>query len=168
MTSDEVHGPIVALGEGRFRLSLGDNERGGLLRFLEELRRLLNGDVTDDLRTRRLFPTAYHDDPEADAEYQRLMQDELMQSRLAAISSTEELLRAPVDDVFDESALLQMMKVINGLRLVLGTLLDVGEDDHPDIDDDTDDEPVSDQHFFFGYLGWLLDWIVAVLAEEPS
>ena len=41
--------------------------------------------TTDDPSVRRLFPTAYHEDPERDREYQQLVRDELLERRLAAL-----------------------------------------------------------------------------------
>lgn len=153
-------GPLVPLGGGRYRLGLGEDERSALTRFLTELESLL-GDP-GDARLRRLFPTAYHDDPARDAEYQRLMRDELLQSRAASFAAARELLASDPDTEFDEGRVHEMVKVLNGLRLVLGTLLDVGEDD----DDPGDDDPNAHQLQLYGYLGWLLDWFVSVLADE--
>ena len=41
--------------------------------------------TTVDASLRRLFPTAYHNDAKKDAEYQRLMREELLASRLSSI-----------------------------------------------------------------------------------
>jgi hypothetical protein len=55
------------------------------------------------------------------------------------------------------------MLTVNSLRLVLGTLLDVTEDDaEPELDED---DPVSAQWNLYGWLGWLLEWIVE--AQTP-
>ena len=45
-------------------------------------------------RIRRLFPTAYPDDPERDAEYQRFMREELVASHLGAIDRVERTLES--------------------------------------------------------------------------
>ena len=63
----------------------------------------------------------------------------------------------------DEAALLGWMQCINGVRLVLGTLLDVSEEDDLHRLDE------SDPHFaeaaLYGYLSGLLEEIVQVLSR---
>jgi hypothetical protein len=54
------------------------------------------------------------------------------------------------------------MMVLNNLRLILGTLLDVNEDD--DEPDETD--PLYGQWQLYGYLGWLLEWVISSLTGE--
>ena len=71
---------------------------------------------------RRLFPTAYHDDPERDREYQQLVRDELLERRLAALATVEATAAA---DELDEEQLTGWLTALNDLRLVLGTRLDV-------------------------------------------
>jgi hypothetical protein len=55
------------------------------------------------------------------------------------------------------------MMVLNSLRLVLGTLLGVSEDE--DTDDIEDDDPTFGQAQLYGYLGWLLEWTVDTLSN---
>ena len=58
--------------------------------------------TTDDPSVRRLFPTAYHEDPERDREYQQLVRDELLERRLAALATVEATAEA---DELDEEEL---------------------------------------------------------------
>src|SRR5215467_14246643 len=74
---------------GTYRVDLPPPERDVLARLLPQLRQLVSGEGDDDGRSRRLFPTAYAQDAEADADYQRLMREELVASRLAAIETVE-------------------------------------------------------------------------------
>ncbi len=80
-----------------FVINLRDDERELIARLIGELRELLlaNDPLSEPL-LRRLFPPAYHlaDDAEADAEYQRLMREELVASRLAAIEEADRLLNS--------------------------------------------------------------------------
>jgi hypothetical protein len=125
---------------------------------MDELRDLLCTAPPDDARLVRLFPTAYHDDPERDAEYQRLMRDELVSSRLEALGTVERAL----DSVeLDEAELYGFMQSLNAVRLVLGTLLDIGEDDDPELVRDTD--PLAPELHLYHYLSWLLDATVRAL-----
>ncbi len=153
-------GPVEALGEGNFRINLTEDERTTLLSFVDQLEEVLAAEHSDP-RLRRLFPVAYHQDPELDAEYQGYMRDELSQSRAGSIATVREVLQAPDD--LSESQLYAFMMVLNSLRLVLGTLLGVSEDD--DTDDIDDDDPSFGQAQLYGYLGWLLEWTVDTLSN---
>lgn len=154
-------GPVEPTGNGTFAIRLSHDERETLTGFLDQLREVLNAPA-DDPRVKRLFPTAYHQDPEHDAEYQGYMRDELVQSRMSAIDRACEALRS--DEDLTESQLYAFMTVVNGLRLVLGTLLDITEDD--DLEDLDEDDPAFGQAQLYGYLGWLLEWIVWALGGE--
>ena len=134
-----------------------DNEEIELIvRLVGELRALL---LADDPRTeaitRRLFPPAYHlaEDAEADSEYQRLMRDELVASRLAAMQQVDDTLRA--QEPLSEATMFGLLQSLNSLRLVLGTMLDVGEDHHPD--DVGDDDPMLGEHHLYQFLSYLLE-----------
>ena len=116
---------------------------------------------TDDERFRRLFPAAYHQDVELDEEYHRLMHGELLASRLDSLNRTHELLARNADAEvvsLGEEEIDSLMKSVNDLRLVLGTLLDIQENE-PKIDED---DPAYPQFHLYTYLGWLLEWIIRV------
>jgi hypothetical protein len=153
---------------------LGADERALLSRLLDELRTLLvQPDDASVPALHRLFPVVHPDAPDLEAEYQRLMRDELVASRLAGINAVDEVLRS--DDsargvTFDEERLLSFMQAINGVRLVLGTLLGV-TDDGPGgdptgdgVDDDTG--ALAPERQLYGFLSWLLD--SAVVALSPG
>jgi hypothetical protein len=148
---------ITPLGNGRFGIALAKPERETLTHLVDQLRSLLqDGDPADE-RMRRLFPTTYSTDPEADAEYQRFMRPELVQSKLSALEHLEKGLR---DDEVSEPELIGFMQSINSVRLVLGTLLDVHEGE---LDFDPDD-PNVDGYILYDYLSGLLDDIVFALS----
>jgi hypothetical protein len=153
--------PIERVREG-FVFNIGVDERELVSRMLTELSQLLMGEA-DDPRLIRIFPPAYHlaDDAEANAEYQRLMREDLVASRLTAITTVNQSLESagPVD----EEAMVAFVQAINGLRLVLGTMLDVVEDHDPD--DIEDDDPLVGEHHLYNFLSWLLDWAVRALGE---
>ena len=108
---------------------------------------------------RRLFPTAYHDDPDRDREYQQLVRDELLERRLAALATVEATARA--DEVTQEE-LTAWLTSLNDLRLVLGTRLDVSEDQAA-LDEDDPDAPAM---AVYGYLSVLLGDVVDALADD--
>jgi Domain of unknown function (DUF2017) len=153
-------GPVESLGDGVFRINLSEDERETMLRFVDQLEEVLTAEHTDP-RLRRLFPTAYHENPDLDAEYQGYMRDELSQSRASSIATVREILES--EDSITESQLYAFMMVLNSLRLVLGTLLGVSEDE--DTDDIEEDDPSFGQAQLYGYLGWLLEWTVDTLSN---
>lgn len=148
-------------------LNLDREELDLLGRLMGELRGLLLADDPNAApMLRRLFPPAYHltDDAEAEAEYQRFMRDELVASRLASLNSVEKALveRTPLDD----EGMAGLVQSLNSVRLVLGTLLDVGEEHDPR--QVRDDDPMAGEHHLYSYLSWLLDASVTALSRPGT
>ena len=142
--------------DGGLRLAIDDHSRKVVVHLLGELRSEVQeakvaspGDLAAHMK--RLFPSAYHDDERLNDEYRRLTHGDIADSHIAAIDNAIALL-AP-DRVFTTSELERFVRAINAMRLVLGTLLDVSEDDPEDFDDD---DPAAPQRHVYDYLGWLL------------
>jgi hypothetical protein len=156
--------PIERVADG-FVFNIDDDERQLIARLLTELGQLLMGE-SGDPRLIRIFPPAYHlaDDAEADAEYQRLMREDLVASRLSGIATVNLSLQEP--GPVGEEAMIAFVQAINGLRLVLGTMLDVVEDHDPDAIDESD--PLISEHHLYNFLSWLLDWAVQALGEPVT
>jgi len=161
-------GPVVRTNHGTYKLKLADDHREVLTHLVTQLRDSLLT-TTDAAALRRLFPTAYHDDPQKDAEYQRLMREELLASRLSSI----EIALAVISrrDELNESEIDAFARSINSLRLVLGTALDIAESDyHSDYhpESDSKNQPKNNdliQRELYDYLGWLLEWTVGAQSE---
>ncbi|MCU1360864.1 MAG: hypothetical protein JWN99_2153 [Ilumatobacteraceae bacterium] len=153
--------PIERVKNG-FRINLDAGERDLVLRLLDEMRTLLMG-PSDNPALTRVFPAAYHQPAHAelDAEYQRLMREELVASRLAGIGMIDEALSSKVP--LTEAQLSALMQGLNGLRLILGTVLDVTEDHDVDLIDD--DDPQVGEHHLYVFLSWLLEWTVRAMQE---
>lgn len=154
---------IVRTRRGTYEVHLPEPERDLLANLVDQLRDLLS-ETTDDPSVRRLFPTAYNQDPERDREYQQLVRDELLEHRLAALATVEETLAEP--ELTEEQAS-AWLGALNDLRLVLGTRLDVGEEPIA-IDADDPDAPA---YAVYEYLGFVLSEVVDALADglpEPS
>ena len=114
---------------GGLTFRLEPNERELVGDLLEQVRQLLMGTAAKgavDPTLRRLYPTAYPEDSERDADFQSLVRDELLERRLEHIDQVEATLDATE---LNESQALAWLTVLNDLRLVLGTSLDVSEDD---------------------------------------
>jgi hypothetical protein len=143
---------------GTYRVELPDEERELLRRLLPQLRALVADDDPGDGRTRRLHPPAYTDDDEADADFQRLMREDLVASRVAALEAVE----ASVDATeLDEQQLMSWLGSVNNLRLVLGTVLDVSEE--LEIGELPDEAPDVEAYALYAYLSSLLGEIVDAL-----
>ena len=115
--------PPIAAVDGGFIINLDRDERALIVRLLGELEGLLT-DESDEAAPilARLFPPAFHDDPEKEAEYQRLMREELVASRVAAITSVTAMLEGDARVVLNEGQTMAFMQAVNAIRLVLGTL----------------------------------------------
>lgn len=171
--------PPVRRHRNDFSIHLTADQSELLLRLLDEMAAMLSAEVNDsgDNRERlaRLFPPAYSSATpdeqlnEREAEYQRLMRDELVQSRLAAIATVRECLENPRH--LSEPQLIGFLQAVNALRLVLGTILKITDDvEDPDasdeitwIDDPRSDDPNFGLQVAYQFLSWVLDWTVQAL-----
>jgi len=149
---------VARTRRGTYELHLAGPERELLADLVDQLRELLSL-TTDDPTVRRLFPTAYHDDPERDREYQQLVRDELLERRLAALTTVEETTTLAE---LTEEQLSGWLTALNDLRLVLGTRLDVSEDAGGELDEDDPNAPAL---AVYGYLGSLLSEVVDALTD---
>lgn len=155
--------PVRSKGDG-FVVDLGTDESALIRRLIGELRSMLTDPEPDEsaqVLLARLFPVAHHDDEELEAEYQRLMREELVLSKLSAFDIVETTLSG--DGRVDEGELMAVMQSINSLRLVLGTMLGVTDD--PDDDEVTAGLEDSAEYHLYGYLSWLLEWCVRALTN---
>jgi hypothetical protein len=140
--------------QGRFILRLEPRERDLIRQLLRELRDLL-ALAPGDPRVRRLYPAAYAEDQEFEDDYQRLTREELQSGRLASVEAVEATIEK---EMLTLDELTAWMQAVNSLRLVLGTMLDINEDDQ-ELAFDPDD-PNARTVALYGYLGGLLDEIV--------
>jgi hypothetical protein len=151
-------GRVRRTRKGMYRLDVPETERVVLRRLLPQLRTVLTDDAPLDDRARRLFPPAYTDDDDADAEYQRLMREDLVASHLAALDTVEASLDATE---LSEEQLMAWMGAVNSVRLVLGTLLDV--DEELDVGRLPDRTPDIESYALYAYLSNLLGDMVDAL-----
>jgi Domain of unknown function (DUF2017) len=157
------------LGRDRIRVRLGLDEVAVLRGLPEQLRAVLT-EGADDPVNRRLFPPAYleAEDAERDAEYRRLMQDELVQGKLAKLEvvtgtldrGSSTVRRWTVDLTAEEAA--AWLGVLNDLRLALGVRLDITEDFDGQVDDA---DPRAPGMHLLSYLGWLEEHLLEALSS---
>jgi Domain of unknown function (DUF2017) len=151
---------VTRSGSG-FVLHIGRDERAVVTQLLEELRTLQSDPAASDA-TARLFPVVHPADPDQEAEYQRLMREELITSRSAGIDTAVEVLSRPGRKVpVDEAEMLSFVRAINSVRLVLGTILDVTEDDDLSAPPELVESP---EYQLYGYLSYVLDACVRAMS----
>ena len=144
---------------GSYELHLDHRERELIRQLLGELRALLALDAADP-RVRRLYPSAYADDAQKEDEYRGLTHDDLKQGRLENVNAVE----ASVDaEALTAEQMNAWMQAVNSLRLVLGTMLDITDDDQ-ELSLSPDD-PDARTQALYAYLGGLLDEIVDAQLE---
>ena len=159
--------PPVRPVEGGIEIDLPADERSLLERLLGELAEMLaaaadGGDGSTTLSPElaaRLNPDAYSDAAQS-AEYARLMSDELLASRLGAIDTVRASLSRSTARL-DESGANAFMRSINTIRLVLGTMLEITDEDDEEAEEERlDDRP---EYQLYTWLSWLLEWTVRSL-----
>jgi hypothetical protein len=146
-------------GDFQVRLSPGERE---ILRSLPgQLRELVDVDPADDPSLQRLHPPAHPDDARLETEYRSLVQDDLTRQRREALEVMESTVGA---ERLDEDQLSAWLSVLNDLRLVLGTRLEVTEDMYerglPEED------PRAQAFALYAYLGYLQEEAVRALAAS--
>lgn len=152
---------IQRLPDGKFAIRLADEVRELLAQLVGQMAELLT-EQPDDPSLHRLFPTAYVDDPFRDAEYQVVVGDQLRESRHHSYELVAQTARR---DVIDEAELSAWMRALNDLRLVLGTRLDVSEDDDMvGLDADFED-PEIQARWLYETLGQLQFEVVDALSD---
>jgi len=143
--------------QGDFEVRLSDEERELLRSIPAQMREALASDPTDPALA-RLFPTAYPEDAERDAEYRRLMGDELAAGRLEALDTLEASIDARR---LDHDQALAWTRAINDVRLLLGTRLDVTEDQTSQ--QLRPDDPKAPALAMYHYLSFLEEQLVEAL-----
>jgi hypothetical protein len=151
--------PVERTPEGDFRIRLSEGERELLRALPADLTTLLE-DEPEDPSLRRLFPPAYEDDVEGEAEFRRLMQGELSaghREALRVLEATAGQQRLAADE------LEAWLGALNDLRLVLGTRLGVTEEIYERELDPRD--PQGYDLAVYAYLTWLQEHVVEATAE---
>jgi Domain of unknown function (DUF2017) len=141
--------------DGSYRLRLSRPERELLRALPAELDRLLDEPENPDLR--RLFPPAY-DEPEAQHEYAQLVGADLLDGRRRALATIRET--AGRSRLAPEEAE-TWLTGLNVLRLVLGTRLDVRDDQPPSVNPT---DPYARDAAVYLYLSYLQEQLVEAIA----
>ena len=139
--------------QGRFHPRLDRAEQELLMDLPRQAQDLI---LAEDPATRRLFPVAYPEHPEAQAEFAAMMAEGLQDRHQHALDTLAVTASA---DSLDEADMHQWMAALEALRLILGTQLDVAED----MDSIDPLDPRAGQYALYVYLSVLQGEIVEVL-----
>ncbi len=144
--------PLRRTRSGTYQLSLSAQHRQLLQALTKQLLAVIAAQP-DEPSLRRLAPPAYTSDPRAEQEYRRLMGADLEERRsralgvLASTAGATELSAEQLDE---------WLRALNALRLWLGTLLDVSEDEGAE-------EPEDDWHAAYRFLTALQAYAIDAL-----
>lgn len=149
------HPPVWRDKDGSYRVDLGAEDRALLRELPAQLRQAVAANPKDDA-FRRLFPPAYADDPRAEAEYRALVGQELSDSKAHAL---ETLAKTADAKVLTGEELDAWLRALNDVRLWLGTVLDVSEDEQGD-------EHQDPAHILYYVLTWVQSLVIDALSGQ--
>ena len=133
-------------------MHLSKGVRGLLVELCQQSRALLAAeDPSSDPAVARLFPPAYEDDPLRNLEFETNLGDAPRAGKLEAIDTVERTAHATA---LTEDEFLAWVGVVNDLRLVLGTRIDITEE--ATEEDFPSDDPRHETFHVYQYLGYLL------------
>jgi hypothetical protein len=113
----------------------------------------------------RLFPDAYADDDDAAAEFRRLAQGDLSAGKLAALETLRSSIGERGGDVtLDEEAAGHWLTGLNDLRLTLGTLVGVTDDNTDELAALPRSDPRADLFAIYDFITYLQGTLVEALA----
>jgi uncharacterized protein DUF2017 len=130
----------------------------------------------DDPVLARLFPTAYHDDEEAAAEFRRYTEAGLRDGKAAGAASVIDTLEEAglptelteeglvIDVEIDQSVAEAWARTFTDLRLALATRLEIEEGDDDYWLSLPDDDPRSQAYDIYHWLGLLQETLVEALS----
>jgi len=132
----------------------------------------------DDPVLARLFPTAYPDDEEASSEFRRFtegtLRDGKAQAAITIIDDLEEAGLPPelteeglmIDVELDQPTAETWMRSFTDLRLALATRLEVEDGDEAYWHSLPDDDPRSQAHDIYDWVGYLQETLVHALSSR--
>jgi hypothetical protein len=179
-----ARGPFRRNRSAGVEVVLEPGEAAVLSRLCDELATLLDdngagssdsghsgdGGAAPDPVLERLFPRAYLDptEEEAEADWQRLVHGDLVDARRQALATVEAGLagatvrRGRLELTLDEEQAHSWLAVLNDARLALGTRLDVTED--LDLSGLDPDDPEAAPYAVYWWLGVLEERLLDVLS----
>ena len=159
--------PAFSKEGDRFTVRLSRGVRGLLVELCQQSRALLDAeDPSSDPAVSRLFPPAYPDDPLQNLEFETNLGAAPRSGKLEALDVVERTANA---STLTEDELLAWIGVVNDLRLVLGTRIEITEE--ATDEDFPADDPRHETYRVYQFLGFLLqellEGIGAPDVDEP-
>jgi hypothetical protein len=162
--------------EGGWILLAVESECPLLFEMPARLRRLLEKPDFSDRIVARLFPQAYPDDPSAEAEFQKLLRNDLVARKLECAAAVEKVLarrkRHQAKDVtiaelhLRGEDLAHWLGFLHDSRLTIGTALDIDTEGwEGDLDPDA---PDFDERLLLNQLSYLEEIIVQAMREAEG
>ena len=150
---------ITPLEDGTFKVEIPKWQ----IKIFKSLTQELNPIISDRSNnlTSRLFPTAYQSDTSANNEYELLTHKDLLQSHLDSLEALEEL---SSNAELSEETLIKITQGVNILRLVLGTRLEINDDD-ANSSKANEDHPDHNIWLTFHLLGEIISIIIDAISE---
>ncbi|HEX6579912.1 MAG TPA: DUF2017 family protein [Actinomycetota bacterium] len=144
--------PAFSKEGDRFAVRLSRGVRGLLIELCRQSRALLDAeDPSSDPAVSRLFPPAYPDDPLQNLEFETNLGAAPRAGKLEALDVVERTANA---SALTEDELLAWIGVVNDLRLVLGTRIEITEE--ATDEDFPGDDPRHETYRIYQFLGFLL------------
>ena len=152
---------------GRLVLTMHAGDAQALADVAANVRELLQAPPDDNPVTARLFPHAYTDPTEEDAEreWQELVHPDLVLGKVAALDDMRSLLEDArglgdvVQLTLDADREARLLSAVNDIRLTLGAALGIT------ADTELDDIPPGDPRGLFNWLGAFEEALVELLLE---
>jgi len=155
LSAGRGHSPLWCSGPGEYQVELGAEERALLRDLPMQLRDAIAANRQDE-SFRRLFPPGYVDDAEAEASYRELVGQELEESKAKAL---ETLAKTAGSSQLTEEEMDAWLRALNDIRLWLGTVLDISEDE-------TAEEPEDPPHILYHVLTAIQSLVIDALSGE--
>jgi Domain of unknown function (DUF2017) len=144
--------PAFSKEGDRFAVRLSRGVRALLVDLCRQSRALLDAeDPSSDPAVSRLFPPAYPDDPLQNLEFETNLGASPRSGKLEALDAVERTANA---STLTEDELLAWIGVVNDLRLVLGTRIEITEE--ATDEDFPADDPRYETYRVYQFLAYLL------------
>lgn len=165
--------PFRPLSQGTVKAVLLARETQLIRAALEILRPAIEADLSSDTSrdsgVARLLPVASRDDPEVEAAYREMAHDQLVRAKLDAIDRVQRMLE---DATFmrtsgkwirelDQDETTIWLTVLNDARLLLGTRLEITEEDYDELSEEQIVDPAHQ-------LYWILSDLLGHLVQAAS
>ncbi len=147
--------PVRRTRRGSYQIALSAEDREVLRALPAQLQAAIAANPRD-ASFKRLFPPAYANDEKAEHEYRQLVGPELDERRASALDT---LAKTADATELTEEELEAWLRALNDIRLWIGTVLDVQEDE-------SENEPVDAPHSLYHALTGLQALVIDVLSGD--